>query len=134
MASVVWEEVTGPALPTPSQYEEYDEQLPDMTLRSEVSRGPDRTRQAYTFLPTILKLGQYVDNRVQGGDPRSQVQQVYRFYRVTLNGGSDKFRMDHPRTGTQETFRFLSPPKCIPVSSATWIMRIEVEQLTKNAE
>lgn len=85
----------------------FNHTLGDSTLESDTDVGPPKKRRRYTteydeFSGTIeLERTDYLT--------------LTTFYKTTLAGGTLTFNFDHPITGVESEFQFISPPTMVPL-------------------
>lgn len=90
-----------PSLPQVPLAEAFDEQLPDVVLRTEMDAGPAKTRRRFAVGVGTLAVPMFLD----------EAQQVTfdDFYTNTLAGGALRFEFTHPRTRVTRELRTLNP-------------------------
>lgn len=109
------------ALPTAPIADGYQEIMPDNVIRSQMDTGYPKVRKRSTAAPYRLRL--------QYNMTASQVTTLVTFFETTLEYGVDTFTMNHPRTGSSETFRILSPPEISIADGVNYRVQINMEQL-----
>lgn len=99
----------------------YQEEPPNLVMRTEMDAGPAKVRRRFTAgeRPIIGALHL----------TKAQVQTLDDFYLITLQGGSVKFDWSHPRTGAAATFRLRKIFPYEPAAPNEWRARIELEQV-----
>lgn len=90
-----------PSLPQVPLAAAFDEQLPDVVLRTEMDAGPAKTRRRFAVGVGTLAVTMFLD----------EAQQVTfdAFYGTTVEGGALRFEFTHPRTGATREMRTVNP-------------------------
>lgn len=117
MPNPIWPE----SLPTAPLAEGFQETWPDTTLRSQMDIGPAKTRPRSTAGIGKLNIAYHLT--------AAQYAALKDFYRIDLAGGSLRFDMTHPVTGSTVTCRFLKPPAPVATSPQRFKVSIELEVL-----
>lgn len=99
----------------------YSESLPNAVLRTEMDAGPAKVRRRSTAAARPLRATMALT--------RTQAAALDTFFTTTLSMGSLPFTLTHPRTLSQVSFRFVSPPVLVPVSGAEWSAELDLEVL-----
>jgi hypothetical protein len=90
-------------LPQRPKIQGYNESLPDVLLRSEVSSGEAKSRPRATSNVRTLKVQWLFESLAQRTT-------FITFFTVTIKGGSLAFQMEDPLDGTLLNFRFRQVP------------------------
>lgn len=99
MANAVW-----PAsLPQRVLAPGYDEQPPELTVRSPMDAGSAKVRRRFTAGPRPIRASVRLS--------MTQRQTLDDFFLTVLLGGALPFDWSHPVTGAPATFRFRSAPR-----------------------
>lgn len=104
-----------------------DHQIQSGLIRTKMDAGPDKVRRRSSATPENFSFPM----RLKG----SEYDTLQTFYNSTLGGGALSFNFDNPRTDTEETFRFLSPPNATVRKGASdpddriWDVQISLEKL-----
>lgn len=99
----------------------------DGTLRTDMEAGPQKVRRRFSAVAQDYRFSL----RMTG----TQYDTLLDFFEDTLGGGSLRFDMDDPRTGSSEEFRFTaSPGGQVVVGNSDpdkriWDINIELERL-----
>lgn len=117
MTDIVWP----PGLPQDVLVEGYDEQMPNVVIRTQMDAGPPKVRRRYTA--GIRTLSFSIDLS------RDQAGLFDAFFNDTLKGGSLAFKWVHPRTRAVCRLRFTQPPSLRPVSGRLWTAACKMEIL-----
>src|SRR5581483_12511329 len=107
-----------PALPL---HDGYQQQAPDVTVRTEFDAGPAQVRRRASTGVRQFSLQFILDN--------DEIAVLEAFYYNTLEGGALAFDYAHPRTGVTGEFRFLSPPSYQPVTPEDYRVAFQLELL-----
>lgn len=111
---------TWPAtLPQDILFDGYSATLPDGTIRTEMSAGPDFARQRFTAAPEPYSAQILVD--------LTQRATFINFYVTTLAHGALEFDWKHPVTGTAAKIRFRETPEIEPVSHNRFRVSMELQ-------
>jgi len=117
MATIVW-----PAdLPQEVLFDGYDEQLPNVMLRTTMDAGPAKVRRRFTAAIRTISFNIEMT--------RAQVVLFETFFNDTLKGGSLAFDWVHPRTQAACTYRFTQPPGIQLVTGALCKVACKMEIL-----
>jgi hypothetical protein len=101
VADAVW-----PATLPPPRTASLRERLPDLTVRSRMSVGPDKVRRRASVGTRQFD--------VELDITATQVATLEAFYLTTLEGGALTFEWKDHRTGDAIDYRFLGPPQMYP--------------------
>lgn len=96
-------------LPTDWLIAGYDEQMPDVLIRTQMEAGIPKVRRRYTTAVSPLSLSQVMT--------ADEIATLEAFYIATLGRGAKRFSMTHPRTGESVELRFVSPPRWQPTEA-----------------
>ncbi len=99
----------------------FQEQAPDLLLRSQMDQGPDKTRQRYTAGVRNMQMQMTLT--------AAQVETLDNFFINDLSGGAAKFDWVHPRTAAAETFRFTEPPNYSQLTKGAYSVSLNLEIL-----
>lgn len=117
MADYTW-----PAtLPSGPLLDQYEEQPPDLTIRTEMEAGPDKVRRRMTDSVRPMKCRFSMTS--------AQVTILDGFFVTTLSGGASRFNWTHPRTGSSDEFRFRKRPAYRPEGGGYWEVEVELEKM-----
>jgi hypothetical protein len=97
------------------------EELPDLTLRTQMSAGAAKVRRKHSSGPTVFK-GQLLLTT-------AQAEILTELYTEDLESGALPFNFTHPRTGVIGSFRFVSTVTMRPTSGTRIIAALELELL-----
>ncbi len=117
MTNIVWPA----ALPDSASWEDYQESMPDMVIRTAMDAGPAKVRRRFSAAPTSISGTMLMNS--------SQVATLDAFFRDSTAGGSLAFSWTHPRTGAEVACRFLSPPQLRHVAGPLWRVELAIEIL-----
>lgn len=90
------------SLPQLALLEGYQEQAVDITLRSSVDVGPEKTRPRYTAAPVDFSVSLVLTS--------TQADALDAFYDSTLDFGTAPFDWQHPRTLAAASLTFRARP------------------------
>lgn len=107
-------------LPDFFQIRGFTETGADNIIRSSVDVGPEKVRRR-----TVTNVRRHVGNMWLTD---SQYTELKTFFEVTHEYGALSFTMDDAH-GTNQTFRFVSPPKYTTVGPNNWQVRLDLEEL-----
>jgi hypothetical protein len=93
-------------LPVAPLLENFQELLPQTTIRTDMDSGPAKVRQRTTAGVGALMVS-YLLNV-------AETVALDSFYQTTLSGGATPFDFTHPRTGAILSCRFSRPPEYTP--------------------
>lgn len=99
----------------------FTQTLGDTSIRSDVDTGLDKVRQRYT--KAIDKFACTIDLE------RDDYSTLITFYKTTLSGGTKTFNYDHPITGLESEFRFVSPPSMQPIGGTWFKVNMQWEEM-----
>jgi len=107
-------------LPQTPLYVGYEENTPDLLVRTGMDTGPDKIRRRATAgvreitWPTILTI--------------AQVATLETFYITTLASGALTFTLNHPRTAVGSTWRFVKAPTYtqVPPGNYRAVLKLEI--------
>lgn len=107
-------------LPQQFSQDGYQEQLPDVVLRSEMDTGPAKVRRRYTAAVLTFQGQMEMD--------LDQVEDLEDFYADDCDYGATTFTWVHPRTGAAVTMRWVRPPtiQALPGGWAQATLVVEV--------
>lgn len=99
----------------------YQEQPPDIVLRTEMDVGPPKLRRRTTagIRPVIGRIF----------CTKAQVATLDTFYVTTCASGSLSFDWTHPRTGAAATYLFRKPPSWKPEHGDGWWVDLQLDML-----
>lgn len=97
------------------------EERQPVVIRSPVDSGPQKIRRRYTK-PIVGILGSLVCTG-------AELDQLWNFFDVTLQGGVKEFILDNPITGINHNFRFLQPPRVTAYTDVNYNVEVILEQL-----
>lgn len=99
----------------------FGQEFGNTTIRSQMDVGPEKVRQRFTrgidtFTSTIdIDYDDYAT--------------LSTFFKTTLAGGSKTFNYDHPMTGIESEFRFVSPPAITPLGGRKFRVQMTWEEI-----
>jgi hypothetical protein len=97
-------------------------EVPDTNRATfEPSVGPPKVRRRSTLNGATVSFMLWLS--------KAQVATLDVFFRDTLKDGVLPFEMQHPRTGTTETFRFEGEPQYEPISQDLWKAKIDMRKI-----
>ena len=102
-------------------YEGFAESPPDLTLRTGMDAGPDKTRPIATDGPRAMSAVFPLTE--------SQVETLDEFYYRDTLCGEESFQWVHPRTDATITCRFLGPPAYAPQGGNLWHGLVKLKEL-----
>jgi hypothetical protein len=109
-------------LPTAPEGPGYQEQAPNVSIRTEMDAGPPKLRRRYTAGIRTFTFSWLLS--------KTQVATLDTFFVTTLQGGSLSFDgLNHPRTGAATTWRFVAPPTYSYLGPDAWRCQTQVEVL-----
>lgn len=88
-------------LPSAPLLDGFNETGVDLTVRSKMDIGPDKSRRRFT--------GEMFDIQMQFIMTKTQVNALRTFFYTTLDGGVDEFDFTHPITDATVSMRFKKP-------------------------
>lgn len=91
------------SLPQQPLYDGYQEQAPNLVIRSQMDAGPPKIRQRFTAGIRTFAMRLALT--------KAQVATLDTFFVTTAAGGSIAFEWVHPRTGATVNYRFVVPPQ-----------------------
>lgn len=96
----------------------------DATIRTKMDAGPNKVRRRYTAVEQPFTTSMMMNG--------TQYQDLWDFYRNTLNGGVDRFDWDNPVDDSSVEMRFTEPPKGEiksggSASERTWFVTLKLE-------
>ena len=99
----------------------YQEEFPDILLRSTMDMGPAKVRRRFTAGVTKITASYILD--------ATDLDTFETFYRTTINSGATAFNYPHPRTLASVVARITKPPSYTPVSGTHYMVDLEMEIL-----
>ena len=117
MANAVWPS----ALPQRVLAPGYDEQPPELTLRTPMDAGPAKVRRRFTAGPRPIRASVRLS--------MAQRQALDDFFVTVLAGGALPFDWSHPVTSASATFRFRSPPRITARTATLFDAALDLEIL-----
>lgn len=109
------------SLPDIPLVEQFQEQPPNLLLRTEMDAGPAKVRRRATAGVRPM--------RGLISCTKAQVATLDTFYVTTCVGGSLAFDWTHPRTGAAVSFRFRNPPMYVPDYAESWRVSLDLEAM-----
>lgn len=109
------------SLPQNPLFAGYSEGTIDTSIRSSMAVGPAKVRRRISAGPTDINM-QFLMTAAQLSD-------FITFYETTLLSGSLSFTMNHPRTGSSETWRIKKAPRWTKQSPTLYLIPLEMELL-----
>lgn len=106
-------------LPPSPLIDGFEEEEPDVVLRTNMDAGPAKTRRRYTSgvsnlsWPTLLTTAQRAT--------------LINFYRVSCDYGAIPYNVTHPITGDIVSVRFVKPPKFQAASHSLFRATLNLE-------
>ena len=97
----------------------YNETIPDTTIRSEMDQGPAKVRRITSAGVPMISFSMILTGAL--------LSDLETFYLDTCASGSLPFTMDHPRTGDSITVRFRSPPQFSPLGGGKFSAGVSLE-------
>ena len=114
MATIDWPST----LPDNLLRQGYEEQPPDLTVRTEMEEGPDKVRRWGTGNVRPIAGQLLLDS--------TQAETLDDFYLNTTKSGALRWNWTHPRTGASAEFRFRERPSYTPVG-VYWRVQLQLE-------
>jgi len=108
-------------LPSTPLLENFQELLPETSIRTDMDTGPAKLRQRTTAAVGSLMVS-YLLSKVQTAT-------LDAFYETTLFGGAGAFDYTHPRTGNTVSCRFVSAPQYAPANGNYFKVMLTLEIL-----
>ncbi len=99
----------------------FEEEVPDIALRTEMDSGPDKLRRRFTASVRPMKYPLILT--------KAEVATLDTFYVATLQAGTLSFTHTHPRTAAAISIRFTKPPKYQPFKDDLWSSILDWEIL-----
>ena len=99
----------------------YQESPPDLLLRTQVERGPEKVRRVGRAKPRPISMALRLTD--------AQVQILDDFYMQDLAAGALAFDWVHPRTQASCRYRFKAPPTYTPAGNKSrfWTGSLQLE-------
>lgn len=107
-----------PQKPRPAPYQE---QEPDIALRTQMDVGPPKVRSRST---AGYERHQYTFRMDATNKAAMKV-----FYQTTCSFGAEVFEWDHPETAVTENWRFVQPPTYTKYGPSDYLCTVELEML-----
>lgn len=99
----------------------FNETPPDLVVRTKMDAGVDKVRRRFSAGATNIKFSIKLTE--------AQVAILDTFFVATTNGGADEFTYKHPRTKSNVTARFKSPPSYSDIDGRNYNVGLEIEIL-----
>ena len=96
-----------PDVPNCLSLDTYLEERQPLVIRSPVDSGPHKLRRRYTK-PVVGIIGNIFCKK-------DELEKLWDFFDVTLQGGTQEFENTNPIDGKTYTYRFLQPPRLTSV-------------------
>lgn len=113
--------ITWPAAPFPQKLlvEGYQEQTPNIVVRTKMDAGPPKVRKRFTA--GIRPITGSLDLTA------AQVATLDTFVMTTLKGGVETFDWTHPRTGAAASFKIVPPVTYTAMEPDVWRASLSLE-------
>lgn len=108
-------------LPSSPLLDGFRETVPDNVLRTDMERGPAKTRRRTTSAVRKLSVNYLMS--------KAQVADLETFYGTELLGGSIAFDTMHPRSAAAISCRFVKPPVYSSANGEYFRVALELEVL-----
>ncbi len=115
----VWPSAGG--FPQEPLYQNFQEDTPQLTVRTRMDTGPAKVRRRFTAGPRNFKIALSLT--------KAQVETLDVFYVTTCEGGALSFDWKHPRTGVAKTCRFIAGVNYRAEANDVWRATFDMEIL-----